>query len=94
MADLLFALLESGADPNERRFGDDFTVLMLAASEGDDNALEIILKDSRTNIDLHDSSGRTAIMYAIINNHVACVKALLDADADVTVSNNDEPSPG
>ena len=54
------------------------TPLMVAAAEGQVNVLRVLLARG-ADIEAHDFSGRTAIVYAAVNGHVDCVRLLLTA---------------
>ena len=53
-----------------------------AADHGNSEILEIILKQKNININLKDSDGQTALLYASSCEHSDCVKLLLKYNAD------------
>ena len=64
------------------------TLLMRAAKEGNEWELKQLL-ESNANINLKDSDGWTALMYAVrYSGSLECVENLLEAGADVTAKNN------
>ena len=63
------------------------TLLMRAAKEGNEWELKQLL-DSHANVNLKDSDGWTALMYAVrYSGSLECVEKLLEAGADVTEKN-------
>ena len=64
-----------------RRHGATVDFWTLAAL-GDAGGLVAVLEDGRIGVDDHNAEGRTALFQAARNNHLAAVKALLDAGAD------------
>ena len=73
-------------DPDERDASGK-TLLMRAAKEGNEWELKQLL-ESHANVNLKDSDGWTALMYAVrYSGSLECVEKLLDAGADVTAKN-------
>lgn len=73
-------------DPDERDASGK-TLLMRAAKEGNEWELKQLL-DSHANVNLKDSDGWTALMYAVrYSGSLECVEKLLEAGADVTEKN-------
>ena len=64
------------------------TLLMRAAKEGNEWELKQLI-ESKANINLKDSDGWTALMYAVrYSGSLECVEKLIEAGADVTAKNN------
>jgi Ankyrin repeats (3 copies) len=79
----LRARLNEGGDPNEVANG-GVTALTLAAMKGDAACAKVLIEFG-ANVDVADSNGWTPLMHAVMQGkQLACVQALLDADADVT----------
>lgn len=73
-------------DPDERDASGK-TLLMRAAKEGNEWELKQLL-ESHANVNLKDSDGWTALMYAVrYSGSLECVEKLLEAGADVTEKN-------
>lgn len=79
------SLIASGADPNEAgRNG--VTALMHAARSGRARCVEALL-EAGANIHSKDAAGHTALFHAaILGKNLGCVKALINAGADVNAS--------
>ncbi len=56
--------------------------VMLAAKNGHEMALQVLVKAAGTHVDLTDQEGRTALLYSIRHNHPQCLTALIVAGAD------------
>ncbi len=65
------------------------TVLMAAAEAGKKDVVKF-LTEKIDNIDEQDVVGNTALIYAVQGGHLETVIALLDADADLTLENDDD----
>uniref|UniRef100_A8G8P6 Ankyrin n=1 Tax=Serratia proteamaculans (strain 568) TaxID=399741 RepID=A8G8P6_SERP5 len=77
-------LLEQGADPNQKdKHGR--TALMGAAFKGDVEAADILLTDPRTEVNLQNDQGQTAVMYAALFGHMTFLKHLVAKGAKVDV---------
>ena len=64
------------------------TLLMRAAKEGNEWELKQLL-DSKADVNLTDSDGWTALMYAVrYSGNMECVEKLLEAGANVSAKNN------
>lgn len=73
-------------EPDEK---DSFgrTALMLAAKQGDDNQIKLLLK-SKADVNLTDSEGWTALMYAVrYSEKTECTSLLINAGADIKKKN-------
>uniref|UniRef100_A0A7M4FYL2 Nuclear factor NF-kappa-B p105 subunit n=1 Tax=Crocodylus porosus TaxID=8502 RepID=A0A7M4FYL2_CROPO len=83
-ADVVEDLLKAGADVSSLdRHGN--SVLHLAAQEGDDKILDILLKHKKTSlmINLSEGEGLNAIHMAVLANSVSCLRLLIAAGADI-----------
>lgn len=100
--EVIDALIACGAAVNTRaRVGnpgttpvEDVTALMAAC--GDSAANVVVLErliENGAHLDLVDSAGRTALMYAVLMGHDQLVKALVDAGADATIATSDGVTP-
>jgi ankyrin repeat protein len=72
-------LLQKGADPNiiNAKYPLRSPVLIDASGCGNIDIVKEILSDPRTNVNIQNSSGRTALIKAIIYGHTEIVKLLL-----------------
>ncbi|XP_076242234.1 zinc-RING finger and ankyrin repeat domain-containing protein rolling pebbles [Calliopsis andreniformis] len=73
-------------DPAER------TALMLAASEGHTNLIELFL-DKGSILESRDKEGLTALCWACVRGRLAAVQNLIDRGADVNTSDNTGRTP-
>lgn len=83
-ADTIPFLLEVGADINAANVH-KYTALMIAAMQGQENAVQYLLNNANLAINQKDLNGWTALSYAISNNDITIVKKLLNANADPNV---------
>ena len=75
-------------DNPDERDASGKTLLMRAAKEGNEWELKQLI-ESNANVNLKDSDGWTALMYAVrYSGSLECVEKLMEAGADVTVKNN------
>ncbi len=82
--EILFQIIPN---PDERDASGK-TLLMRAAKEGNEWELKQLL-DSHANVNLKDSDGWTALMYAVrYSGSLECVEKLLEAGADVSEKNS------
>lgn len=75
-------LLRHNADVNLQN-NKGYSALMLAAKCGLTNILCDLLHNNETNINLQNNVGDTALTIAVNNNYIACIKKLLEYNADV-----------
>ncbi|MEN6540588.1 MAG: ankyrin repeat domain-containing protein, partial [Mizugakiibacter sp.] len=73
-------LLERGAQPEPAR-GEPALLAAAAIAEDDPAGIRLLLKH-KARVDAPNALGRTALMQAALEGHVACVRALLAAGAD------------
>src|SRR6185312_8563222 len=73
---------ENSLTPLQEPINKGFTPLMDAALEGDEAKVAELLKKKPELLEARDSSGNTALMYAVGGGHEAVVKQLLEAKAD------------
>jgi ankyrin repeat protein len=73
-------LLEAGADVNAAAEAYGTTVLMMAAMNGYDEVVAVLLQHS-PRLDERNKSGFTALMLAARNGHMTVVQQLLNAGA-------------
>lgn len=79
-------LLESGADPNYQGGNNHTTPLMLASGLGEEGVGEAVcslLLHKGANVNLQDTLGKTALMYAVLSGQQVVVEQLLGCGADV-----------
>ena len=77
-------LLEELANA-EQRTKEQQTALMIAAQNGNINAVKIIIKYSKDKINFSDIYGESALIMAITSNHFEIVKLLLHHGADTEI---------
>ena len=71
-------LIEKGADINlSNKIG--FSALIFAATEGNINVVERLLKEEKIKVDAKNTFGKTAFFNACEFGHCNCVKALYDS---------------
>ena len=66
--------------------------LLHAAESGDTQTINNLINEG-VNINVQDSTGRTAVMIATYNNDVDTAKALMDAGADVNIQDDMKNNP-
>ncbi|GFR86496.1 ankyrin 2 [Elysia marginata] len=80
-AEMLRLLLDKGANVNIKKISDSKTALMIAASNGNVEAVRILIKYKA---DMYaESDGHTALTIASLGNKAEVVSALLDEGVDV-----------
>jgi ankyrin repeat protein len=72
------------AFPEVKLFGIEATSLMIAAREGHDRLVKMLL-DAGCPIGTQDTDGNTALFYALVQGKVSTVKLLLDEGADLNL---------
>lgn len=65
------------------------TPLMLAASQGQINAVQFLIVDAHADVDSIDNNGRTALQWAAINGHSKVVEYLCGVGSDEGHKDND-----
>ena len=81
-------LLASGLDPNAQD-GGGRSPLMRAAEYGREGVVALLLGNPAINLEVRDVAGRTALLWAAANAHLAVVQLLLHHGADTAVVGND-----
>ena len=76
------ALLKAGADPRHR-IPETGTPLLTAARSGNPEVIKALLADGVNANEAEETSGQTPLMWAVSEDHLAAVKTLLAAGADV-----------
>src|SRR2546429_107880 len=79
-AQLIQALLATGADPNAALHGGE-TALMTAARTGRVEAVQALL-DAGAKLNAKDRKGQTALMWAAADGHAAVIELLIHSGAD------------
>ena len=89
---ILEKLLSAGGNPNTQTGQDGSTALMIAASEGYDKGVQVLLNAS-ADVNIQSSDGDTALHYAAYKGNLGISKMLLasGARASLTNSNGDTP---
>jgi hypothetical protein len=85
--DIVYALIDKGADVNSRRI-DGSSALMLAASIGCDDVVQVLLNRG-ADVNARKVDGTTALMESAIRNHINVLYLLLDNGADANVKKID-----
>ncbi len=87
--DIIKKILRKGANPNLKN-EKSRTALMVAVLKGQKNIVKSILRNTRTDINLQDNVGETALFYAVKTvNRMAITKLILADDRiDLNVKNN------
>ncbi len=87
--DIIKKILRKGANPNLKDKKSQ-TALMFAVLKGRKNIVKSILRNTRTDINLQDNVGETALFYAVKTvNRIAITKLILADDRiDLNVQNN------
>ena len=79
-------LMEAGADKAMKK-SDCWTPIMLACHNGHNSVLSLMLSEDSQGIDLTNDACETAVMVAIMRDHVECVRTLLAAGANLDLIN-------
>lgn len=86
------AVLDDALTLLDQRDPSGRTALMLAASEGHTNLIEMFL-DKGTVLEAKDKEGLTALCWACVRGRLTSVQNLLDRNADVNTSDNTGRTP-
>jgi ankyrin repeat protein len=89
--DVVFFLLENGANINDRDLIDQ-TPLIVASQHGCKSIVELLLK-AGSDINHKNQQGETALLSAAQEGHIDVVKSLISAGADVNEPNADGETP-
>lgn len=63
------------------------TPLIIAAINGHERVIEVLIDKDKTNLDAKDVTGHTALHYAAIRGHAHCIPTLCQAGASIFVGN-------
>ena len=85
------ALLDAGADLNQKRRDDGMAPLLLASASGELEAVSLLLSH-KAEIDARNDDGETALILAVQQKVPAVVHELMSAGANVRAATN--PSAG
>jgi len=77
------SLLARGFDPNARNEGGQFA-LGLAARDGADRVVDVLLKQPQLEVDTRNNAGETALMLAALHGHMSISERLIAHGAAVT----------
>lgn len=91
-ATIMAQLLNAGADKNRYPGSSRRTVLHIAAYEGQDDAVRVLLM-RQADIDPKDLIGDTPLADACIRGHVEIARMLVEAGASLTRTNSDDYTP-
>lgn len=86
------AILDDAASLLDQRDPAGRTALMLAASEGHTNLIELFL-DKGSVLESRDKEGLTALCWACVRGRLAAVQNLIDHGADVNTNDNTGRTP-
>ena len=82
-------LLRAGANASQvDGWGGGWEPLHYAASDGHRRVVEVLLDESKVDINRRNSNGGTPIYHAARNGHVEVVRLLLERGADATIAND------
>ena len=84
-AHAVVAWLDEGGGVDARCAEHDGATLLMAATNGGQEAVVRLLLQRGARVNLQDSDGDTALMGAAIRGHTTIVQALLDAKADASL---------
>jgi ankyrin repeat protein len=91
LSSLVQSLIEDGGDIN-MEIKDGQTALMLAAAEGNRDAVMALIRKGANVNKKEKKHGFSALIYAVWRGDAATVQALIDSGADVNVKDIDEAS--
>lgn len=81
-------LLDVGADPNVPA-DENKTALSVAAAEGSEESIELLLKQPNIVLDVPDIIGQTPLLRAADTGHTKCVRMLIGKGANVKHADNE-----
>ena len=81
------ALIDAGADVNDKDDIGGWTALIRAAREGYAEAIKVLL-DTGADVNAKNNSGNTALMWAAYEGRAEALKILLNARADVNAKDD------
>ncbi len=79
--DIIQTLLNRGAEVNKQAVVGGSTALHVAARNGHQQAMQLLLAAQQAHVDIQDGYGLTPLFEATISNQPACVQMLLNANA-------------
>ena len=87
------ALLANGANPDYRNPETGISALTIAAAAGNSNMIRSLGKTGKANLNISDLQGRTPIFYAIEQNKLDAVRALVILGADINAQDFNGETP-
>ena len=89
--DILLAMLKEGVDINAAAYFDEAPVIKIANNAATLSAnieqLQFLVKNG-ADLNIKNSQSYTPLMLAVIKNNIDMVRALLDAGADTSITDN------
>lgn len=86
-------LLANGANPDYRNPETGISALSIAAAAGNSNMIRALGKNGKANLNISDLQGRTPIFYAIEQDKMDGVRALIILGADINVQDFEGETP-
>jgi len=81
-------LVANRANPDYRNLSTGLSALSSAAAEGHADVVRALVQNGRADINLPDLNGRTPLMYAVEQNKLDAVRALVKLHADINAQDN------
>ncbi len=81
-------LLANGANPDYRNPATGLSALSAAAAEGHSSVIRLLAHTGKADINISDLSGRTPIFYAVEQNQVDALRALVSLGANTNAQDN------